>query len=98
MRPAPISPPMPEHLARADLEAGRMHVGRPADLADVEHDVLGGGGPLGEQLLDPPADHLEDQIRRRPCRQGSPVATVLPSTSTVTRSPIRLISSSRWEM
>ena len=31
-------------------------------------------------------------------RAGRPVATVRPSLSTVTRSPIVRISSSRWEM
>ena len=78
----------------------RRRSARQREVGDDEQQVARGGRLRSrrERVLDGAAGHQGHDVRVGVVRAGSPVATVRPSLSTVTRSPIVRISSSRCEM
>ena len=97
VRPAPTRPPMPTTSPACTSKRRRLDVRVPRDAAHLEQHVAAALLALGVQLPDLAADHVLDE-RVLGVSEGSPTATVRPSESTVTRSPIRLTSSRRCEM
>ena len=89
-----------DDLARADLRGSRSRtVGQPPQRrAPRAATSSAPTGALRVELLDLAADHQLDQLVGAACRPAGRSPTVRPSASTVTRSPIRRISSRRCEM
>ena len=99
MRPEPTSPPMPTTSPACTCRLHAAHGREPrAGLAPRAARRRCRTGRSGIELLDLAADHELDQLVRSASSAGRPVAVVRPSASTVTRSPMRRISSRRWEM
>ena len=98
LRPTPTSPAMPSTSPARSSNVAGFTSGRRAQPAHAQHHVVAGERALGEQLLELAARPCASPARRRWWSAGRPEATVRPSLRTVTRSPIRRISSRRCEM
>jgi hypothetical protein len=64
----PDEPGDAQHLARAKLEGGVLHVGQATHAPYLQDDLVAAGRTLGEQLLELSADHELDQVIRRGAR------------------------------